>query len=187
MNENKYLEQKNEMIGENSFMKALLKKRLNQKGLTLIELLAVIVILAIVAAIAVPAIGNLIQNSRYNAVKADALNVLSAANIYFAENSAETDVTVAELKTAKLLDTSGKILDTVGSDASTIIKPTSGTTGALELSTGALKFSGDKTVTFTSATVDAISGDTTKGSAVSTNVTINKSGVTVAGSTPSGT
>ena len=42
-------------------MKQILK---NEKGLTLIELLAVIVILAIVAAIAVPAIGNIIENSR---------------------------------------------------------------------------------------------------------------------------
>ena len=39
-----------------------MKKQLNnEKGLTLIELLAVIVILAIIAAIAVPAIGNIIR------------------------------------------------------------------------------------------------------------------------------
>lgn len=185
MNEQKYLEQQNESMGENSFMKKLLKKRLNQKGLTLIELLAVIVILAIVAAIAVPAIGNLIENSRYNAIKADGLNVLSAANLYFSENPDKSAVTVAELKTAKLLDTSGKILDTVGSTASTINKPTTGSSGALTLTTGALKFSGDKTVTFTSASVDNINGDTTKGSAVSTNVTIANTGVTV--TAPSGT
>lgn len=34
----------------------------NEKGLTLVELLAVIVILAIVAAIAIPAISNVIDN-----------------------------------------------------------------------------------------------------------------------------
>ncbi|HWL13044.1 MAG TPA: prepilin-type N-terminal cleavage/methylation domain-containing protein, partial [Ureibacillus sp.] len=69
-----------------------MKKRIkNEKGLTLIELLAVIVILAIVAAIAVPAIGNIIENSRYSAVKSDAINVINAANIYFTDN-AEVDV-----------------------------------------------------------------------------------------------
>ena len=46
-----------------------MKKQLNnEKGLTLIELLAVIVILAIIAAIAVPAIGNIINNSKDKAV-----------------------------------------------------------------------------------------------------------------------
>ena len=46
-------------------MKKLLQKRLkNEKGLTLVELLAVIVILGVIAAIAVPSIGNIIENSR---------------------------------------------------------------------------------------------------------------------------
>lgn len=71
-----------------------MKKRIkNEKGLTLIELLAVIVILAIVAAIAIPAIGNIIDSSRVKAAKADAANVLSAANIYFTENSSVTTLT----------------------------------------------------------------------------------------------
>lgn len=69
-----------------------MKKRIkNEKGLTLIELLAVIVILAIVAAIAIPAIGNIIDSSRVKAAKADAANILSAANIYFTENPSATN------------------------------------------------------------------------------------------------
>ena len=59
-------------------MKHILK---NEKGLTLIELLAVIVILAIVAAIAVPAIGNIIDNSRDKAILADASNILAGAKL----------------------------------------------------------------------------------------------------------
>lgn len=39
----------------------------SQKGLTLIELLAVVVILAIVSAIAIPSIANLIDNNKKDA------------------------------------------------------------------------------------------------------------------------
>ena len=54
-----------------------MKKRIkNEKGLTLIELLAVIVILAIISAIAIPAIGNIIHNSRDKAAIAEAVNVI---------------------------------------------------------------------------------------------------------------
>ena len=53
----------------------------NEKGLTLIELLAVIVILAIIAAIAVPAIGNVINNSKDRAILAETSNILSGAKI----------------------------------------------------------------------------------------------------------
>ena len=68
------------------FFKEQIKKRIkNEKGLTLIELLAVIVILAIVAAIAIPAIGNIIANSKVKAIKADAANVLSSAKIYYSD------------------------------------------------------------------------------------------------------
>lgn len=91
MNEKMYLNQKNETMGENSFMKKLLKKRLNQKGLTLIELLAVIVILAIVAAIAIPAIANLIQNQRDKAVLADASSIISAAKLAVAAGDCNLD------------------------------------------------------------------------------------------------
>lgn len=67
-------------------MKKFLKKKLgNEKGMTLIELLAVIVILAIIAAIAIPAIGNIIENSRNGAVKADFQQAIAAANLYVTE------------------------------------------------------------------------------------------------------
>lgn len=70
-----------------------LKKRLNeQKGLTLVELLAVIVILGVIAAIAVPSIGNIVAKSKFDASKADAATVLNAAQLYMAE----TGDTVAE-------------------------------------------------------------------------------------------
>ncbi|MEH7379779.1 prepilin-type N-terminal cleavage/methylation domain-containing protein [Bacillus sp. JJ1533] len=66
----------------------MLKKNIkNQKGLTLIELLAVIVILGIIAAIAVPAIGNVINNTKEKAAYADAQQIIESARLYItAEN-----------------------------------------------------------------------------------------------------
>lgn len=81
-------------------MKKWLQKRLkNEKGLTLVELLAVIVILGIIAAIAVPAIGGVISNSKVGAMKADVLNAISAAELY-ALDSKNTTITLADLTTA---------------------------------------------------------------------------------------
>lgn len=63
-------------------MRRFLKDLRNEKGLTLVELLAVIVILAIVGAIAFVAIGNVIENSKKDAHVANALQVISAAKLY---------------------------------------------------------------------------------------------------------
>ncbi|KOS69318.1 hypothetical protein AEA09_12610 [Lysinibacillus contaminans] len=141
-------------------LKKLLNKKMlkNEKGLTLIELLAVIVILAIVAAIAVPAIGNIIENSKYNAAKADAINVLNAANIYFTDEGTADGgtVDVAALKAAKYLDNAG-LFETATTDEVTKAA------GGNKL-TGAVKYSGAKTATFTAATIAGINKDDQKGS-----------------------
>ena len=75
-----------------NYMKKFFAKRLkNEKGLTLIELLAVIVILAIIAAIAVPAIGNIISNSRDSAKLAAASNILAGAKIAATDNACKEE------------------------------------------------------------------------------------------------
>jgi len=91
--------------------KFIQQKLKEQKGLTLIELLAVIVILAIIAAIAIPAIGNIISNSRHNAVKADFQNVLSAGNLYFTEKgSADGETfTQATANVGDFIDDDGSV------------------------------------------------------------------------------
>lgn len=58
----------------------------SDKGLTLVELLAVIVILGIIAAIAVPAIGKIIENNRIKATKSEAIIAMEAAKLYFVEH-----------------------------------------------------------------------------------------------------
>lgn len=144
-------------------MKKLLQKRLkNEKGLTLVELLAVIVILGIIAAIAVPAIGNIIENSRYNAVKADAINVLSAANMYFLENPEAESVTVAgdddTLVGSGYLESQGKI-----PDESTVKK------GSPNKLSATVEYSTGKTVEI-DASSDEINNDTQKGSSGVTSI-----------------
>ncbi|WP_277584458.1 competence type IV pilus major pilin ComGC [Psychrobacillus antarcticus] len=151
----------------NNKMKKFTKLFKNEKGLTLIELLAVIVILAIVAAIAVPSISGVIDNSRYNAVKADATNILNAAQLYFVEdgeNTAVTLVTVEGLKTAGYLESEGKIPLTAEIAKS---KP-------LALSKATVKYSGEKAVTFTGATLKGIIEDEQKGSTDTAKTVIGK-------------
>ena len=66
------------------FLKRHLK---NEKGLSLVELLAVIVIMAIVATIAIPAIGNIINNTKDKAILSDASSLLSGAKIAIVDGS----------------------------------------------------------------------------------------------------
>ncbi|WP_346199882.1 type II secretion system protein [Caldifermentibacillus hisashii] len=64
-------------------MQKRMKLLKNQKGMTLVELLAVLVILGIIAAIAIPMIGNVINESRDKALLSDAQTILNGANIAY--------------------------------------------------------------------------------------------------------
>ncbi|HZG88492.1 competence type IV pilus major pilin ComGC [Paenibacillus sp.] len=100
-------------------MKKLLK---NQKGLTLVELLAVIVILGVIAAIAVPSIGGIIANSKTSADTQSVALIKEAAERYaYDKNLATsvTSVTIADLvsngylKSAPVEQATGKAYTTV--------------------------------------------------------------------------
>jgi type IV pilus assembly protein PilA len=59
----------------------------DERGMTLVELLAVIVILAIVGAIAFVVIGNVIENSRQDAHISNAQQIINAAELYQSSGS----------------------------------------------------------------------------------------------------
>jgi len=136
----------------------------NEKGLTLVELLAVIVILAIVAAIAVPAIGNVIDNSRYKALKADAINVIHAAQFYFMEHPTADKwqiVNVSDLVSGGYLDSAGKILEADKEGQNANIQFIEGT---YYFNAHAIYYSNRKYINFDNATLQHIADDIRKGS-----------------------
>ena len=59
---------------------------MKEKGFTLVELLAVIIILAVIALISTPMIINVIEGSKKGALKDSAYGLLEAADIYYAEH-----------------------------------------------------------------------------------------------------
>lgn len=161
---------KKENNGGFNMIKTLRKQLKNEKGLTLIELLAVIVILAIIAAIAIPAIGNIIANSKYNAVKSDAINVINAAQLYYLDNpDSDKDVHVYELqgKENESDDTSSEAVflenpGTIPADA----KISNESPYALTTADGSpVEFDGNKVI-FRNATIQIINADNTKGSKI---------------------
>jgi type IV pilus assembly protein PilA len=134
-------------------LKAIKKKMKDQRGLTLIELLAVIVILGIIAAIAVPSIGNIIQKSKVDAVKADAVNVLNAGKIYLAAVGQDDNGTITTTELAPYVD-NVKL---------TGVSITVGTNNKLGLNASGK--AGDITVTYTNSSIEAVNNpDNYKGS-----------------------
>lgn len=77
-------------------IKQMIKK---EEGFTLVELLAVIVILGIIVAIAVPAIGTVVSDARTDANAAEQELIVDAARLYYisADSNAEDPVKISTL------------------------------------------------------------------------------------------
>mgnify|MGYP001400304099 CR=1 FL=1 len=76
----------------------------NQKGFTLVELLAVIVILGIIAAIAIPAIGHIINKTDDKAKVSEAVQIIDAAKLYVASEGIDSDTDLDYTKLGDYLD-----------------------------------------------------------------------------------
>ena len=107
----------------------MIKKMIKgEKGFTLVELLAVIVILGIIVAIAIPAIGNVINKAGDDAGKAEITLITDAARLYEIQHDGGLPVTVDELVKEKFLDPrqadslpSGSVDYGTGADANKLI------------------------------------------------------------------
>lgn len=90
-------------------MRNKIKQIMNkEEGFTLVELLAVIVVLGIIVAIAIPSIGRVIDRAQENSNDAEQSLIIDAARLYFtAEEDTGNTVTVTQLETAGYLEQRG--------------------------------------------------------------------------------
>lgn len=106
----------------------------DEQGLTLIELLAVVVILAVILGIGAVGIGQVIQNSKEDAQVASVQQVIAAAQIYDAQNAVDQSIAwPTGGVTAAQLTTDGFLKNVVFKDATKVIMTKNPSTGVLSV------------------------------------------------------
>ncbi|MGL4624368.1 MAG: type II secretion system protein [Culicoidibacterales bacterium] len=132
----------------------------NQKGITLVELLAVMVIVGIIAAISIPAIGNLIENTRKDAYISTGKNLQEAARLVASQNAdkCSTTCTVVFAGTVTSPEIDGKAnienIDPEYTTANVVVKNSNGTVTYETTLTG--KADSDKTYKLKTAELDVM-------------------------------
>ncbi len=104
----------------------------NKKGVSLAEVMAVIIIMGIIAAIAIPAIGGMIKGAKQKAVQSEAVTLFNVSKLYCVETTCPSlgIVTEQELITAGYLDsklstgTAAINTDTEGGVLNVVLTPT---------------------------------------------------------------
>jgi prepilin-type N-terminal cleavage/methylation domain-containing protein len=121
--------------------RSMAKKRSGEGGFTLVELLIVIVILGILAAIVVLAIGGLKDSAQSSSCKAGLNTIKSAEDAYFAQNNTYGQMTDLTTGANKLLKTDPSADLSIGGVSATAYTVTATAGGACTKATS-LPFTG---------------------------------------------